>query len=120
MKADINELLKRLPGPISAGWPEGERFVQALAHGSMSVELYAPIGTDPQTPHAQDELYFIHSGSGILIIDGQSHPFHAGMCFFVAAGVAHRFVAFTPDFSTWVVFWGAKGGEHPQPKAAHG
>ena len=63
-----------------------ERFVLALAHGSMSVELYAPRGTDPQKPHAQDELYFIHSGTGQLRIGREQHAFRPGDCFFVPAG----------------------------------
>jgi hypothetical protein len=29
----------------------------------------------------------------------------------VPARVAHRFEEFTPDFATWVVFWGPPGGE---------
>jgi hypothetical protein len=33
------------------------------------------------------------------------------MVFFVAAHVEHRFEQFSPDFVTWVVFWGPKGGE---------
>jgi mannose-6-phosphate isomerase-like protein (cupin superfamily) len=111
MKASLSQLLAQLPGPVSPTWPQGERFVQALAHGTMSVELYAPIGTDPQTPHAQDELYFVHSGSGVFVIDDARHPFVAGDCFFVPAGIAHRFEQFTDDFSTWVVFWGPPGGE---------
>lgn len=91
----------------------GERFKQGFAHGSMSVELYAPIEVDPQHPHDQDELYFIHSGSGVFTIDGNSQRFQSGDCFFVAAGVPHQFEKFSPDFSTWVVFWGPPGGESP-------
>jgi hypothetical protein len=30
---------------------------------------------------------------------------------FVAAGEHHRFVNFSGDFSTWVVFYGPEGGE---------
>jgi hypothetical protein len=29
----------------------------------------------------------------------------------VPAGVPHRFVDFSDDFETWVVFYGPKGGE---------
>ena len=29
----------------------------------------------------------------------------------VAAGAVHRFVDFSDDFQTWVVFWGPEGGE---------
>jgi mannose-6-phosphate isomerase-like protein (cupin superfamily) len=111
MKATVAELMRRLPGPVTAQWPQGERFAEAFRHGSMSVELYAPVGNDPQAPHAQDELYFIHAGSGTFVLDGVSHAFEPGDCFFVAAGVEHRFTHFTPGFATWVVFWGPDGGE---------
>jgi mannose-6-phosphate isomerase-like protein (cupin superfamily) len=111
MKLSAGDMLQRLPGPINAQWPMGERFAQAFAHGSMSVEIYAPIGSDPQTPHSQDELYFILSGSGTLLIAGEHYPFVPGDGFFVAAGVEHRFERFSADFSCWVVFWGPDGGE---------
>lgn len=105
-------LLERLPGPITEKWPLGERFVQALAHGSMSVELYAPVGIDPQTPHDQDELYFILSGSGEFVLGSERVQFEPGTVLFVPAGAVHRFATFTPGFSAWVVFWGPRGGEH--------
>ncbi len=107
IKASVNDLLSRLPGQVTAKYPNGEPFICALAHGTMSVELYAPIAQDLQTPHLQDELYFIQSGQGELIVNGERQPFEPGMVFFVAAGVEHRFENFTADFTTWVVFWGA-------------
>lgn len=113
MKASAAELLQRLPGPASANWPDGEPFVRAFAHGSMSVEIYAPAGSDLQEPHTQDELYFIHAGSGTFVVAGEEQSFAPGDCLFVAAGVEHRFTRFTPDFAAWVVFWGPEGGEQP-------
>lgn len=89
----------------------GERFAVALAHGTMSVEYYAPRSHDPQSPHEQDEVYFIHRGSGDLVINGNRHSFAAGDCLFVHANVERRFENFSSDFGTWVVFWGPKGGE---------
>lgn len=111
MRASVADLLARLPGPATDRWPGGERFATAFAHGTMSVELYAPRGDDPQAPHAQDELYFIHAGRGTFRVAGEAQPFTAGDGFFVAAGVAHRFEDFTDDFAAWVVFWGPQGGE---------
>ena len=111
LKAAAADLLARLPGKVSGKWTQGERFTRAFAHGTMSVEFYAPAGVDPQTPHTQDELYFIHSGSGDFVLEGERHAFTAGMAFFVPARTEHRFENFTPDFSTWVVFWGPEGGE---------
>ena len=111
VKATVEELLSRIPGPVTVECPMGERFAVALAHGTMSVEYYAPVGHDPQTPHEQDEVYFIHRGTGELLIDGERHSFKPGDCLFVAANVEHRFENFSTDFGTWVVFWGPKGGE---------
>jgi hypothetical protein len=37
---------------------------------------------------------------------------------FVAAGVEHRFEAFTEDFALWRVFYGAQGGEIPAHNTA--
>lgn len=111
MKTSVEELLSRLPGPVSEKWPAGERFATGFAHGTMTTELYAPRGTDPQTPHIQDELYFIAQGSGDFVLADQRYACRAGDAFFVPAGMPHRFENFTGDFATWVVFWGPQGGE---------
>jgi mannose-6-phosphate isomerase-like protein (cupin superfamily) len=80
----------------------------------MSVVLYAPVGRDPQTSHLQDELYFIHSGKGEIIIGGQRYHCAPGDSFFVPAGVDHRFFGFSAEFATWAVFWGPLCGEDSQ------
>ncbi len=82
-----------------------------LEHGSMELGYYKPEGVDPQTPHAQDEIYIVQSGSGIFVVDGERQPFEPGEALFVAAGVEHRFEDFSDDFSAWVVFYGPDGGE---------
>lgn len=104
-----HDLLRKLPGPATARWPEGERFTRAFARGGVSVELYAPVGTDPQTPHDEDELYCIVQGDGVLSIDGVEHPFAPGDLFFVAARVEHRFTRFSEGFMAWAIFWPADG-----------
>ena len=111
LKASITQLLQRLPGPRTSRWPDGERFAEAFAHGSMSVELYVPAGTDPQQPHDRDEVYFVMSGDGDFVVDGERMRFGAGDALFVPAGAEHRFENFSADFSTWVVFYGPRGGE---------
>jgi mannose-6-phosphate isomerase-like protein (cupin superfamily) len=111
MKANELSLLNAIPGPVTPKWPRGERFARALAHGTMTVELYVPDGEDPQAPHAQDEVYIIRSGRGTLRVASAIHPFDTGDCFFVPAGEDHRFESFSKDFTTWVVFWGPSGGE---------
>ena len=39
-------------------------FLRVLEEDAFDVSLYKPDKTDPQTPHARDELYVIASGSG--------------------------------------------------------
>ncbi|MDI9334841.1 MAG: cupin domain-containing protein [Cytophagales bacterium] len=103
MKASLKPLLNNLPTDV--------RFIKAIAHGSMSVELYAPKLSDPQKPHDQDELYFVQSGEADFYLAGTTEKCQTGDCLFVPAGAEHRFLNFTSDFVTWVVFWGPKGGE---------
>ncbi|AFD05591.1 cupin domain-containing protein [Solitalea canadensis] len=88
-----------------------ELFLELFKHGTLSVEVYKPVGADFQTPHERDEVYVIISGSGDFYSDGKYYPFKPGDFLFVAAGVGHRFEKFTEDFSTWVIFYGPKGGE---------
>ena len=76
----------------------------------MSVEIYKPAGIDPQTPHLQDELYVIISGTGEFLNDGDHQPFQPGDMLFVPTGIIHRFENFTEDFATWVIFYGPDGG----------
>ncbi len=115
MKASLHDALKRLPGPPAAAYPEGVPFATVMAGGSMSVEVFAPGSNtdrrDRQQPHSQDELYFVHSGQGEIIINDQRWDAAAGDAFFVAAGTVHHFENFSDNFVTWVVFYGPQGGE---------
>lgn len=88
-----------------------ERSVELFRHGTLRAKLYAPHSRDPQTPHAQDEVYVVARGTGTFW-DGQSRrPVEPGTLLFVAAGRPHRFEDFTADFATWVLFYGPEGGE---------
>jgi mannose-6-phosphate isomerase-like protein (cupin superfamily) len=93
----------------------GASFVTLFERGSMSLEIYRPRRVDTQTPHDQDELYVVISGSGSFVRDGVSQPFEPGEVLFAGAGVPHRFEDFSDDFATWVIFYGPKGGEPPAP-----
>ena len=99
--------------PLSKGRASSLLF----GHGSMEVRYYAPKGRDDQTPHDQDEVYFIASGSGTFVREGERVAFGPGDMLFVAAGEEHRFEDFSSDFGTWVVFYGPKGGEARQGAA---
>src|SRR6267142_6867055 len=76
--------------------PDGKQFATVFEHGSLSVEIYAPRGSDPQQPHTRDELYFVASGSGDFVCGETSKPFGPTDCLFAAAGVPHQFDHFDP------------------------
>lgn len=91
--------------------PQNRRYKDLLTHGTMRVGLYALRDHDPQKPHTQDEIYIVASGTGEFVNGEERKAFRPGDIIFVAAGVEHRFENFTPDFQTWVMFWGPEGGE---------
>ncbi|HNP21998.1 MAG TPA: cupin domain-containing protein [Panacibacter sp.] len=88
-----------------------QQFTLIMQNGSMSVEYYAPDKVDRQTPHKQDELYVIASGSGYFFRNGEQVSVTQGDVLFVPAGMEHRFENFSDDFATWVIFYGPNGGE---------
>ena len=118
LRASLSAHLARLPGPPDAIWPEGVPFADAFRHGSMSVEIFAPRGTDRQSPHTQDELYVVVSGHARFDHNGTVMPAETGDVLFVPAGDPHFFLDMSDDFATWVIFWGPKGGEVPKTPAA--
>jgi mannose-6-phosphate isomerase-like protein (cupin superfamily) len=104
-RVTVAEALERLPGP------GGARFAEVLEHGSLVVEIYAPRGTDPQTPHTRDEVYVVVKGTGEFVNGPDRRSFGPGDVLFVPAGVEHRFERFTDDLIVWVIFYGPEGGE---------
>lgn len=102
----LETAMSMLPGP------GGLRFAKVFEHGSLEVEIYAPKGTDPQSPHERDEVYVVAKGHGIYVNGEARTPCEAGDVLFAAAGEEHRFVEFSHDFATWVFFYGPQGGEH--------
>ena len=93
--------------------PAGEHSVSLLQRGTLNVKLSLPVPPNQQTPHAQDEVYVVIRGRGILLHNGERDPFESGDLLFVAAGTEHRFEDFTEDLAVWVVFYGPRGGEVP-------
>ena len=91
--------------------PTGNLAVPIFSHGSLVVELYSPVGQDPQKPHTRDEVYFVTRGTGLFFDGAQRHSVEAGSFLFVPASHTHRFEDFSPDFVVWVVFYGPEGGE---------
>jgi mannose-6-phosphate isomerase-like protein (cupin superfamily) len=64
--------------------------------------LVAP-EADRQQPHADDEVYVVLEGDGILEVEGEQVPLHVGEAIFVPAHADHRFTAYE-SLAVLVVF----------------
>jgi mannose-6-phosphate isomerase-like protein (cupin superfamily) len=96
----------------------GRASALLMEHGTMTLRFYRPRGADPQVPHDQDELYVVARGTGWFVCGDRRVPFGPGDVLFAPAGTVHRFEDFTDDIETWVVFYGARGGEQAAAAAA--
>ena len=78
-----------------------------IVHASPGLELgvYVLVAPEPdrQQPHADDEVYVVLEGSGVLEVEGEAHPIGEGESIFVAAGADHRFTAYE-QLAVLVVF----------------
>jgi uncharacterized protein YjlB len=96
----------------------GRPFATLFRHGTLEVEVYKPGRTDYQQPHPKDEVYVVIAGRGEFVVGEERQPFEPGEVLFAPAGVPHKFEGYTPDFATWVFFYGPPGGERPAGAAA--
>jgi mannose-6-phosphate isomerase-like protein (cupin superfamily) len=94
-----------------ANEPAGLPYMTLFRHGSLEIEIYRPVDVDQQTPHTRDEIYVVIAGHGEFVCAGHRRPFVASDVLFAPAAAVHRFENFSPDFSTWVFFYGPEGGE---------
>jgi mannose-6-phosphate isomerase-like protein (cupin superfamily) len=99
--------LASIPGPA------GERAAPVLKRGTLDVVLGLPLPPNVQTPHIQDEIYFVVRGRGVFVFSDQRSPFEPGDILFVAAGTEHHYEDFTEDLALWRIFYGPDGGELP-------
>ena len=98
MRVTLEDALSRLPGP------SGERYASVIEYGTLTVEIYAPRGTDAQMPHTRDEVYVVVSGSGWFTSGPDRRRFGPGDVMVVPASVPHRFDDFSDDLTVWAVF----------------
>jgi mannose-6-phosphate isomerase-like protein (cupin superfamily) len=61
-------------------------------------------GTDPQSPHAEDELYYVVAGRGSITVGEATREIAAGSLIFVAATVPHHFHDIAERLEILVVF----------------
>ena len=84
----------------------GERYREFLRVPDLSAGLYVldAGATDPQSPHAEDELYHVVSGRARITVGAETRDVFPGSLVFVAARVPHRFHDITERLEVLVVF----------------
>jgi mannose-6-phosphate isomerase-like protein (cupin superfamily) len=84
--------------------PQGWR--EFLRVPTMSVGVYVlPVGTiDRQSPHTEDEVYFVVRGHGRFHHGSVDDPVNPGDVLYVPALVPHRFHDITEELVLLVVF----------------
>ncbi|HEY1895599.1 MAG TPA: cupin domain-containing protein [Terracidiphilus sp.] len=111
-KADRSRVIHLAEARAGIPGPAGEHAVKVLQRGTLDVALSLPLRPTEQTPHAQDEIYIIIRGRGVLIHDNKRDTFESGDLLFVAAGTEHQFEDIE-GLALWRVFYGPPGGEVP-------
>jgi mannose-6-phosphate isomerase-like protein (cupin superfamily) len=94
-------------GEIDAGRATpGERYREFLRVPDLSAGLYVleAGATDPQSPHAEDELYYVVTGRASISVGDEVRAVSAGSLVFVAARVSHRFHDIVERLEVLVVF----------------
>jgi quercetin dioxygenase-like cupin family protein len=78
---------------------------------AMSLGIYklAKGAADPQTPHDEDEVYYVLNGHGRIEIDGDDHAVEPGALIFVERKRVHRFHDIKEDLELLVFFAPAEG-----------
>ena len=84
----------------------GELYQEFLRVPSMSAGLYVleAGAQDPQSPHAQDEIYYVVSGKATVTVAGEDRRVETGSVVFVAAEVEHRFHSIDERLELLVLF----------------
>ena len=84
----------------------GRPWREFLRVPSLSMGIYQlkANAVDQQSPHKQDEIYYLIGGRASLTVDGATHAVSTGSVVFVAAHAEHRFHDIQEDMTALVFF----------------
>ena len=71
---------------------------------SMGLYVLPAGGTDPQSPHTEDEVYYVVNGRAQILVAEQNRDVQAGSIVYVAKNVAHRFHSIEETLTVLVFF----------------
>ena len=84
----------------------GKRYLEFLRIPVMSAGVYVLPGggTDTQSPHREDELYYIVRGKARMRVNAETRTVQAGSIIFVAASADHSFYDIEEEMVILVFF----------------
>ena len=71
---------------------------------SMGVYVLPAGGTDPQSPHTEDEVYYVVSGRAQIKVADEDRAVQAGSIVYGAKNVEHRFHSIEEELTLLVFF----------------
>jgi mannose-6-phosphate isomerase-like protein (cupin superfamily) len=91
---------------ISQREASGKRYLEFMRVPDLSMGLYVlPAGgTDPQSPHTEDEVYYVASGRAQIKVADEDRAVQAGSIVYVAKNVEHRFHSIEEELTVLVFF----------------
>lgn len=93
-------------GEVKSRAQAGKRYLEFLRLPAMSAGLYVlPAGaTDMQSPHNEDELYYVIRGRGRMRAGDDDRAVQEGSVILVLAGVQHKFHSIEEELAMLVFF----------------
>ena len=81
-------------------------YLEFLKVPDLSMGLYVlPAGgVDPQSPHMEDEVYYVVSGRAQIKVADEDRAVQAGSIIYVAKNVEHRFHSIEEELTLIVFF----------------
>jgi mannose-6-phosphate isomerase-like protein (cupin superfamily) len=84
----------------------GKRYFEFLRIPAMTAGVYAlpAKASDPQSPHKQDEMYYVVSGRARMKAGNADQAVAAGSVIFIEANLEHRFYDIEEELAVLVFF----------------
>lgn len=100
---------------ISQHQDSNKLYLEFLKVPDLSMGLYVlPAGgTDPQSPHTEDEVYYVVSGKAKIKVADEDRDVQAGSIVYVEKNVEHRFHSIEEELTVIVFFAPAEYANRP-------
>ena len=95
-----------LPQLVSQHAENQKLYLEFLNVPDLSMGLYIlpTRGTDPQSPHTEDEVYYVVSGRAKIKVANEDRDVQAGSIVYVAKNVGHNFHSIEEELRVIVFF----------------